>query len=115
MSHKLQNYLRTYRKRAGLSQNEVAFLLGCKSGTKVSRYERLNRKPSLETAFAYEAVFGVPAKDLLAGVFQKVDDKIKKRAQLLSRKLNGFKQDRMTAQKLKILESIAVLSKDSYL
>ena len=54
MSHKLQNYLRTYRKRSGLSQDEVAFLLGCQTGAKVSRYEPFARKPSLETLFAYE-------------------------------------------------------------
>jgi|SRR6266576_4678451 len=62
MSHKLENYLRTYRKQSGLSQDEVAFLLGCQTGTKVSRYERFARKPSLETLFAYEVVFGAPAQ-----------------------------------------------------
>ena len=31
-SHKLANYLRAYRKRSGLSQSEVAYLLGCKNG-----------------------------------------------------------------------------------
>ena len=105
MSKKLQNYLRTYRKRAGFSQDEVAVLLGCQSGTKISRYERLNRKPSLETAFAYEAVFGAPSRELFAGAFEKVEEKIKRRAQLLSRKLAEGK-DRMTLQKLKTLESI---------
>ena len=72
MSHKLENYLRTYRKRSGLSQDEVAYLLGCQNGTKVSRYERFARKPSLETLFAYEVVFGAPARELFAGVYQKV-------------------------------------------
>ena len=79
--------------------------MGCQSGTKVSRYERLNRKPSLETAFAYEAVFGAPGRELFAGAFQKVEEKTKRRAQLLSRKLAEGK-DRMTMQKLKALESI---------
>ncbi len=37
-SHKLANYLRAYRKRSGLSQSEVAYLLGCKNGAQVSRY-----------------------------------------------------------------------------
>ena len=27
--HRLENYLRSYRKESGLSQQEVAFLLGC--------------------------------------------------------------------------------------
>jgi len=80
--------------------------LGCQSGAKVSRYERFNRKPSLETAFGYEAVFGAPSRNLFAGVFQKVEEKIKKRAQLLSRKLSEGKRDRMALQKLKLLQSI---------
>jgi transcriptional regulator with XRE-family HTH domain len=52
----LPSYLRTYRKSADLSQNEVALLLGFDGGTKVSRYERFRRHPSLETVGAYEAV-----------------------------------------------------------
>ena len=75
VSHKLENYLRTYRKRSGLSQDEVAFLLGCQNGTKVSRYERFARKPSLETLFAYEVVFGASARELFAGAYQKVEKK----------------------------------------
>lgn len=80
--------------------------MGCQSGAKVSRYERLNRKPNLETAFAYEAVFGAPSRNLFAGVFQKVEEKIKKRAQLLSKKLIEGQRDRMALQKLKLLQSI---------
>ena len=106
MSHKLQNYLRTYRKRSGLSQDEVAYLLGCQNGTKVSRYERFSRKPSLETLFAYEVVFGAPARALFAGAYQKVEKRISSRAQLLTRKLNRATPDRMATRKLEILQAI---------
>ena len=106
MSHKLENYLRTYRKRSALSQDEVAFLLGCQNGTKVSRYERFARKPSLETLFAYEVVFGVPARELFAGAYQKVEKKILNRTQLLTRKLNRATPDRMATRKLQILKAI---------
>ena len=106
MSSKLENYLRTYRKRSGLSQDEVAFLLGCQSGTKVSRYERFNRKPALETALACRVVFGAPVEELFAGVYQKVEKKILNRAQLLTRKLNRATPDRMATRKLQILEAI---------
>lgn len=105
-SRKLQNYLRMHRKRAGLSQDEVAFLLGCQSGAKVSRYERLARVPTLETALAYEAIFGVPARELFAGVFQKVEETIHKRAQVLVEKLNAAKPDRVTRQKLENLKAM---------
>lgn len=106
MQYKLENYLRTYRKRSGLSQDEVAFLLGCKNGTKVSRYERFARKPSLETVFAYEVVFGAPARELFAGAYQKVEKRISNRAQLLAQKVNRATPDRMATQKLKILKAI---------
>src|SRR5207245_5960688 len=103
---RLPNYLKTYRKRAGLSQDEVAFLLGCRSGAKVSRYERLARRPSLETAFAYEAVFGVPARELFAGVFEKVEGQIKKRARVLAGKLGVTETDRTIRRKLASLNAM---------
>jgi len=99
------NYLRTIRKRSGLSQDEVAFLLGSPSGGMVSRYERFNRLPSVETACAYEALFGDPVRELFAGVFQKASGKIAKRAQLLARKLDS-KPDAVTARKLSMLRTI---------
>ena len=106
MSYKLQNYLRTYRKRNGLSQDEMAFLLGCQSGTKVSRYERSGRKPSIETLFAYELVFGAPSRELFAGVYQKVEKKTLNRAQLLTRKLSRATPTPMATRKLTILKAI---------
>jgi len=106
VSYKLENYLRTYRKRSGLSQDEVGFLLGCQNGTKVSMYERSARKPSLQTLFAYEVVFGVPARELFAGAYQKVEKKISKRAQLLTRKLNRATPTPMATRKLQILKAI---------
>ncbi len=107
MSHKLNNYLRTYRKRAGLSQAEVAFLLGGQSGTKVSRYERAARQPTLQTALAYEVIFAIPVRALFAGMCHKVEQPIVKRAQVLARKLNTAKPDRLTTRKLQVLQAVA--------
>jgi transcriptional regulator with XRE-family HTH domain len=76
---KLENYLRTYRKRSGLTQQEVAFLLGSEDGTQVSRYEKRRRLPPLETALACEEIYGVPVAELFAGVRQAVGRDIGKR------------------------------------
>ena len=73
MESRIPSYLRTYRKRYGLTQDEVAFLLGCQSGTKVSRFERLARKPNLETALACEVVFGIPAHELFPRAYAEVE------------------------------------------
>ena len=108
MSRKLQNYLRTYRKRFGLSQKEVAFLLGVKNSAKASRYERLQRVPLLETILAYEAIFRVPVRELFGGVFEKVNKDVVRRAKLLTRTLQEGEADRITIRKLEMLSAIIV-------
>jgi hypothetical protein len=61
----------------------MAFLLGCHSGTKISRFERLARHPNLETALACQVVFGVPAHKIFPGVFAEVEKIVIGRARLL--------------------------------
>jgi transcriptional regulator with XRE-family HTH domain len=111
LSRKLPNYLRTWRKRSGLSQKEVAFLLGCRYSNKVSHYERFTRQPNLETVFACEALFGVPARELFAGMYQKVEETIRQRGQILVEKLNVEKPDRITRWKLENLTAMTSLRK----
>jgi len=86
----LPNYLRSNRKRLALSQEEVAFLLGVKGmdrGVKVSRDENGVRVPSLETALAYEAIYGKPIRELFAGVYEKVEQDVAQRAKLLGHRV----------------------------
>jgi transcriptional regulator with XRE-family HTH domain len=74
--HHLHNYLRTERRRRGLRQRHVAYLLGVRSGTKLSRYEMFSRVPDLRTVFALEAIYGVPASKLFAGIFDEARSKV---------------------------------------
>jgi transcriptional regulator with XRE-family HTH domain len=87
--HRLENYLRTYRKQSGLTQQEVASLLGCENSAQVSRYEKRRRLPPLETALACEAVFGVPVAELFAGMRQSVGKDIQKRTLELKARLQS--------------------------
>jgi transcriptional regulator with XRE-family HTH domain len=87
MAPRILSYLRTHRKRGGLTQDEMAFLLGCQSGTKISRFERLARRPNLRTALACQVVFGVPAHKLFPGLFAEVEKTVIERARLLSGQL----------------------------
>ena len=106
-SHHLLNYLRTYRKRSALSQEEVAYLLGTQSGAKVCRHERFIREPGLETALAYEAIFRRPVSELFPGLYEKIKMEVKARAKSL-----GYKQWRggtssLTNRKRQTLAAIA--------
>jgi transcriptional regulator with XRE-family HTH domain len=107
MSRKLDNYLRTYRRRSGLSQKEMAFLLGCREESKVSRYERRVRCPNSKTLIAYEVIFGTSTRELFTGTFEKVEKATAKRAQLLAQKLNQCAPTPLTNRKLARLAAIA--------
>lgn len=80
---KLPHYLRLHRKKVGLSQDELARLLGATSGTKVSRYERFARTPTLETALACEVILGVPVADLFGGMREQAEAKVLLRVEAL--------------------------------
>jgi transcriptional regulator with XRE-family HTH domain len=107
MSVPLQNYLRTYRKRSGLTQTEVAFLLGSDDGMKVYRYERQVQRPTLETVLAFEAIFRVPAKELFAGLYQKAEKETRARALMLAQQLIPAKTMRVTLCKLATLQHLS--------
>ena len=62
------NYLRAYRKRSGLSQRELAKLLGYNDAGQVSRHERAASNPPLSAALAYEAIFRAPIASIFAGM-----------------------------------------------
>ncbi len=105
---RLPNYLRTHRRRHGLSQAEIAMLLGAVSGTKVSRYENLTRMPAVNTVFAYEVMFNQPASELFAGRYQAVRLAVQERARRMVEQLNARPnaQSRKTFRKLALLRSI---------
>lgn len=106
MVESLPNYLRAYRKRRGFSQEEVAHLLGCRHGTKISRYERFGRTPLLETALAYEVIFRVPVRELFLGIFEAAERETRKRARYLARQIERHHGSRLVEQKLTALRAL---------
>jgi transcriptional regulator with XRE-family HTH domain len=102
----LNNYIRTHRRRACFSQEELAFLMGSGSGTKISRYERERRDPTLDTVLTLEAIFGVPIRELFAGRFHTVECSVVCRARLLIEKLRSKAPSAATTAKLQVLTAI---------
>ena len=104
-SPKLEHYLRACRKRSGLSQRDVGYLLGAKSRAQVSRYER-RHAPPLRTALAFEALFGAPVSEIFAGMREVVEKELSRRVRELAldlRAQNGKRNSRVTSQKLQWL------------
>jgi transcriptional regulator with XRE-family HTH domain len=88
----LLNYLLTNRKRLSLSQEEVGFLIGAKGKSKestVSREEHFKREPSLQTAIAYEVIYGKPIRELFAGLYEEVEQSVAERAWIMSHRTSG--------------------------
>jgi transcriptional regulator with XRE-family HTH domain len=104
---KLPNYLRLCRKRLGFSEDDIAFLLGVRHGSQVSRYEHFHRVPSLLTALAYHVIFRTSPPELFGGNYEKVERKVRARAKRLLRRLEAEPSDRSTARKLAWLRLLA--------
>ena len=109
-SQRLDNYLRAHRKNSGLTQEEVAFLLGFDNANLVSRYEKRQRMPPVQTALAYEAIFGIPIAELFAGLQRKIVSDVEKRRSELSTRLRakdpkGIAAPMMKVRKLRSLAS----------
>jgi DNA-binding XRE family transcriptional regulator len=67
------NYLRIYRRKAGLSQPDLAAIIGHASAWQIDRHEKNKNVPPLLTALAYEALFNVPVSTLFIGLYETVE------------------------------------------
>lgn len=103
----LPNYLLSNRKRLGLSQDEIAYLLGTESGTKVCRHEQFARDPRLRAALAYEAIFQRPIRELFAGLYDEIEREVTERAKRLVLRTDQVKPGVRTAHKREMLAQIA--------
>jgi transcriptional regulator with XRE-family HTH domain len=106
MPRKLAHYLRNERKRLGLTQADIAALLGAQWKTRVSRYERESALPPLEAGLAYQEIYGVPISEIFRGANAKIRAGVRQRA----RRLLAKTPERTTPTELlrkKALERIA--------
>jgi glycerol dehydrogenase-like iron-containing ADH family enzyme len=85
----LPNYLRTYRKRSGLSQRELGLLLGYKERGEVPRHEQFISSPPLLIALAYEVIYRAPISTLFLGMHDAVKATIENRLANLEKDLQG--------------------------
>ena len=68
---KIKNRLRLYRKNRGMTQGEVAYIIGHPSPAQVSRWERGERIPSLMYALRLSALYQRLVNDLFFDFFDE--------------------------------------------
>lgn len=107
MSRDKPNYLRTFRMRAGLTQQEVAFLLGLSNRKAVSRFERTGQGMALEQMLALQIIFDVSVQELYSSLHLKVEQLALTRVQVLIQKLEreaDSKKNRYKRKTLAVME-----------
>lgn len=85
----LGSYLRTHRKRSGLSQRELAEVLGLVTVDQVSLHEQSREIPLLLTAIGYEIVFQVPLSQLLPGLYESASHSVEARLEAFELRLQN--------------------------
>jgi transcriptional regulator with XRE-family HTH domain len=75
----LGNYLRIHRRKSGLSQRQLGQLLGYDNEAQVSRHERSESVPPLDSALGYHIVFRVPITSLFPGIYEDMREAVESR------------------------------------
>ena len=69
-------YLRTHRRVWGLTQRELASLMGFESAAHVSRIENGKRAPTVESALACQVLFGIPPAAMFPHAYETVEERV---------------------------------------
>ena len=87
----IPNNLWTYRKKNGLSQKQVAFLLGHKTASQLSRYEKGIKLPGLINTLKLEIIYRTPVSFIFYEHYQRLKNEIRSKEDGLRKKLEDPK------------------------
>jgi len=96
---------RPLRRRWGLTQAELASLIGTRTHVAISRIEALKIYPSLGEAIACSIIFDTPTIELFPELYAKVYEFVLSQAKELYEELQG-NPSRVTRAKLDFLEEV---------
>ena len=97
------NYLRSYRLRWGLSQKDLAYLLGWDRPDVISRIEKKQRPPTLALVMACFILFDASAAELFPDISAGIEHLIMARIQEMYETIQGDPSKR-TKKKIELLE-----------
>jgi DNA-binding XRE family transcriptional regulator len=100
------NYVRTFRRRYALAEEDLAFLIDQRSQSAIAQFESGDRVPTLAQALALQVLFRAPPHRVFPGLYEDVEDGVMRRASELVDRLEGETDTRSTAKR-EFLESLA--------
>jgi transcriptional regulator with XRE-family HTH domain len=80
---KIPNSLRRFRRVRGMKQKEVARILGIKSASMISRWEKGATLPSTENAFKLAVIYRTMVDALYMDYLVRLKDELRKREEVL--------------------------------
>lgn len=95
------NYLRWYRRKSRLTQDDLIFLLDLKDKSMVSRWEQGKRLPDIYNLLAYHLLFEIPIEILFNRQRTSLMEHIRNRVNL---RMAFLKSNRPNGQALKRIE-----------
>jgi len=97
------HYLRVYRKKSSLTQNDLAYILDLGDYATVSRWEHGQRQPNIETLLTYRLLFGLPIELLFERQKRELMDRIVSRVRLLQEEIRKEPQENKAVQRIAFL------------
>lgn len=89
------NRLWKYRKERGLTQKDVAFILGIKNASQISHWEKGDKIPGTRNILKLSALYQRLPNDLLWGIYERLREEVIKR----KKKLKNLKNRHAQAQR----------------
>src|SRR5271166_5647271 len=86
-SSSVGTYLRFLRRKSGLTQRELAQILGTVTEGQISRHERSVTPPTLIAAFGYQVVFQEPVSEIFPGLYHTIEAGVVERLEAFESKL----------------------------
>jgi DNA-binding XRE family transcriptional regulator len=106
------SFVRASRRRWGLTQPELALLVGLTSSTAVSRIERSKRTPAAPILIACCMVFGAAVPELFPSLHAEIETAVAEAARILLAQLEG-RTDKVSVRKHQLLEAMVTCISNS--
>ena len=105
MRRKSYAFIRAHRRKWGLTQVELARLVGLSSRGGLSRIERAERVPSAAIIIACSLIFGVATADLFPALQDEIEEAVGTAAAALQNELAG-RSDKLSTRKRALLRKV---------